>query len=264
MDLRPLGVVLLAWGVTTSAAQSPGLAFDVVSVKRNVSRSFPVAPEARSGGSFVATNTTVEWIVRFAYDLPGYRLVGGPDWIRRDRFDIEARAGREASSEEVRRMVQSLLERRFQLVVSQERRTGSTYALLLERDDKRLGPNLRPSQADCTTAPGEGTMEEQRTPNGGVSTRRTCSPMAVLVSSLADELQGPVDDQTALTGLWDSELSYTGPSRRNADPAPIARDSNEAPALFTAVREQLGLRLERGTGLVDVLVIESVAQPTEN
>ena len=264
MGLRPLVFALVA-GVVAQAAQSPKPAFDVVSIKRSVSGSFPVGPEARAGGSFVATNATLERIVRFAYNVPDYQVSGGPDWVRTDRFDIEARAGRDVSSEELKRMVQAVLENRFQLVIRPERRQVPIYTLLLARNDKRLGLNLRPSAAGCELPVGRGeTMEESRTPNGGVATRRTCASMAALVSSLSNALQGPVDDKTALTGPWDYELSFTGERRRNADTAAIARDPNDAPALFTAVQEQLGLKLEPGRGPIDVLVIESAAQPTEN
>lgn len=107
-------------------------------------------------------------------------------------------------------------------------------------------------------------MEDRRTPNGGVSTQRTCAPMSVLVSSLSNALQAPVEDKTTLTGLWDSDLSYTGERRRNVSAEAAARDPNDAPALLTAVQEQLGLRLESARGPIDVLVIESAAQPTEN
>jgi hypothetical protein len=114
---RPGAAIALIAGVAvTLAAQSPEPAFEVVSIKRGEAGVFPVGPEARRGGSFVATNATLERIVRFAYDLPSYRIVGGPEWVRNDRFSIEARAGRDASAEEIQRMVQTLIRDRFQLV----------------------------------------------------------------------------------------------------------------------------------------------------
>ena len=265
MGFRPLVIAMIAGGVVAQAAQSPKPAFDVASIRRNVSGSFPVGPEARRGGSFIATNTTLAWIVRFAYDLPDYRLVGGPDWVRRDRFDVEARAGGDASAEEIKRLVKALLEDRFQLVIRQERRQGPVYTLVLARSDRQVGPNLRASAAGCAAPGGPGeTNEERRTPNGGVETRRTCASMSALVASFSNALQAPVDDKTALMGMWDFELSFTGERRRNANAAAVAQDPNEAPALFTAVQEQLGLKLEPGRGPVDVFVIESAAQPTEN
>ena len=265
MDVRPLAFALIVGGVVASAAQLPSPAFEVASIKRNVSRSFPVGPQARPGGSFIATNATLERIVRFAYDLPEYRVIGGPDWIRMDRFDVEARADRDLSAEEIRRMVQALLEDRFRLVVRREQREMPIYALRLAREDGRVGPNLRPSAAGCELPGGPGEQGgEVRTANGGVTTRRTCASTATLVSSLSNGLQAPVDDRTGLTGLWAYELSFTGERRRATTPAAIARDPNDAPALLTAVQEQLGLELERGRGPVDVLVIESADQPTEN
>jgi uncharacterized protein (TIGR03435 family) len=154
---------------------------------------------------------------------------------------------------------------RFQLVIRREQREATIYALLPARNDQKLGPNLRPSAAGCPKPAGPGeTMRERRTPNGGVSTQRTCAPMSALVSSLANALQAPVNDKTALTGLWDYELSYTGERRRNATASAVAQDPNDAPALFTALQDQLGLKLESGRGPMDVLVIESAAQPTEN
>ena len=258
-----LGVVggmaaLSAQGVP--AAQPAPPAFEVTSIKRGAPGVFPDGPEARPGGVFLATTATPESVIRFAYGLPSYQVAGGPAWTRTERFDFEARAGREVPVEELRRMVQALLADRFQLVVHREPREMSVYTLLRVRTDGRLGPNLRQSPADC---PGQfGTMEERRTPNGGVTNQRTCAPLQGLISTLSSALQSPVDDRTGLTGRWDSELSFTGERRRGADPSVAARDPNDAPALFTAVQEQLGLKLEPARGPVDVLVIDSVAMPT--
>lgn len=265
MGFRGFAFALVALTPVALGAQSAGTVFEVTSVKPNVSRGFPVGPEARPGGAFVSTNATLESIVRFAYDLPGYRVAGGPDWVRTDRFDIEARAGRDVSSGELRSMVQALLGDRFRLVVRREEREMPVYTLLLARNDTRPGPNLRQSAAGCALPGGPGeTMQERRSPNGGVASRRTCTSIAALASTLASELRAPVDDATALTGLWDYDLSFTGERRRNVDPAVAAGDPNDAPALSTALQEQLGLRLDAGRGHVDVLVIESAAQPTAN
>ena len=265
MTCRPAAVAVLACAAVTLAAQGPPPAFEVVSVKRNVSRSFPVGPEARPGGAFVSTNITLESMIRFAYALPAYRVIGGPAWTRTDRFDVDARAGRDIALEGMRRMVQALLADRFHLVVRTEQREMALYTLLLARDDGSLGPGLRQSAAGCAPPEGRGeTMEERITPNGSTSTRRTCAPITSLVSTLSSALQSPVDDKTALTGRWDSEISFLNERRRRTDPAVAASDPNEAPALLTAVQEQLGLKLESRRGPVDVLVVESAVLPSEN
>jgi uncharacterized protein (TIGR03435 family) len=245
------------------AARQSTAAFEVVSIKENLSASFPMSPAARPGGVFVSTNVTVASIIRFAYNVPDYRLAGGPPWMLSERFDVEARAGRDVSSEELRRMVQALLLDRFRLVVHWEWREMPIYALLFARNDQRVGPSLRPASRDCVELGGRirTSLEERRTVDGGVSSRRTCAPMTTLVSTLAAALQGPVDDQTGLTGFWDYELSYTGERRRNVDPAAVASDPNIAPVLSTAVTEQLGLKLEAARGPVEVLAIDSVERP---
>jgi uncharacterized protein (TIGR03435 family) len=245
------------------AAQQPAPSFQVISIKANVSRSFPAGPEVRPGGSFIAMNATLDRVVRFAFDVPDYRLTGGPDWVRSDRFDIQANAGEEVSPDQMRRMVQALLAQRFQLAIRRESRQMSIYDLLLARNDKQLGRSLRPSAPDCAAPTGPGqTLEEHRSANGGVASRRTCAPMATLVAALSSALQSPVDDKTGLTGLWDYELLFTGERRRGADPAAAARDTNEAPVLSTAIQEQLGLKFEPSRGPVEVLVIDSVERPT--
>jgi uncharacterized protein (TIGR03435 family) len=265
MDMKTLALALVVGGMVAVAAQSSKPAFEVASVKRSVSKSFSFEPPVRPGGAFVAPNDTLEGLIRFAYDLPAYRIVGGPDWMRTDRFDVEARAGRDASLDELRQMVQTMLQDRFQLVVRTEQREMPVHALVLARVDNRVGPNMRQSAADCAKPDGRGeTVEERRTPNGGVATRRTCAPMESLVSSLENALQGPVVDKTTLVGRWDYELSFTGERRRGADPSAAARDPNDAPALFTAVQEQLGLRVEPGRGPVEILIVESAAPPTGN
>jgi uncharacterized protein (TIGR03435 family) len=243
-------------------AQSTLPAFEVVSIKRGTSGVFPVGPEARPGGTFISTNASVERVIRFAYDLPDYQIAGGSGWTRDEAFDIEAKAGRDVPLAELRRMVQALLADRFRLVVRREQREMPIYTLVMARGDRRLGSNLRQSAADCGSPNGpKETREERRTVNGGVATRRTCAPMASLLSIFSTALQSPVRDQTGLTGLWDIELSFTGERRSNADPAAVARDPNDAPALFTAVEEQLGLKLEPTRGPVEVLVIDSVSRP---
>ena len=263
MGRRTVTVGVACLMATTLAAQQPAPSFQVISIKPNVSASFPAAPQTRPGGSFVAMNTTLDRIIRFAFDVPDYRLTGGPDWVRGDRFDIQAKAGEEVSPDQMRRMVQALLAQRFQLAIRRESRQMSIYDLRLVRNDKQLGRGLRPSAPGCAAPGGPGpNLEESRTPNGGVATRRTCAPMATLVAALSSALQSPVDDETGLTGLWDSELSFTGERRRGADPAAVARDTNEAPVLSTAIQEQLGLKLEPSRGPVEVIVIESVERPT--
>ena len=145
------------------AAQQPKPQFEVASVKPQgesisggslghaVSSAANAMPRARPGGLFNPTHASVEHLVMFAYDLRPYRIVGGPDWMRRDLFQINARAESDAPAGQIRLMVQSLLEDRFKLVTHVEPREMRFQALVRARPDGPLGPSLFTID-ECTTA----------------------------------------------------------------------------------------------------------------
>ena len=215
-----LAVALAVVLATASSAQSPTdargpLAFEVASVR-------PSAPGGRGGGIarpvkglVRARGATVRQLVQYAYDIePLLRRdpepEGGPDWIDRDRFDIEARGPADLSFPDSRLRMRSLLAERFTLRVHTEARDLPVYFLMLSRDDRRLGRGLQPSQVDCSAysaalaATGRGAVAKEVGPQCGLS------------------------------------------------------------SIFTALEEQLGLKLESGRAPVDVIVIDSVERPDPN
>jgi uncharacterized protein (TIGR03435 family) len=240
--------------IVTLDAQTPKPTFEVASVKPNLSGSwgFNVSPRP---GFYSATNVPVAVLIQFAYDLQDYQLVGGPGWALTARFDIAARPGREVPTMEQRLMMQSLLEDRFKLVMHTEQREMPVFALVLARSDGRLGPNLRRMPDDC--------VKVKTGANG-------CGPISVVVNSASRQLRAPVIDKTGLTGLFNFSLHYssdgTGPPFLPPIPSSPDRpaDDPNAPSYTAALQEQLGLKLESSRGPVDVLVIDSVQQPTEN
>jgi uncharacterized protein (TIGR03435 family) len=148
-----VGALLIAGvaGVHVSghAAQGPAseARFEVASVKMREGQSRPSPPPSAMsllgrGGVFHA-DFTVASLVQFAYDLRDFQVLGGPDWIRQDGFEINARAGFDPTPEQVRLMVRSLLKERFRLTTHSERRDMRFLALVLARDDRRLGPYIR-------------------------------------------------------------------------------------------------------------------------
>jgi uncharacterized protein (TIGR03435 family) len=124
-------------------AQQPKRTFEVTSVKRSdpSSRSLAIQNIA-PGGRFTSPNSLLSRVIQFAYDIRDPQLIGGPGWGRTDRFDITATVGREVSRAEIVLMLQGLLEDRFGLIVRKEQREMPIHALLLDRSDGRLGPNL--------------------------------------------------------------------------------------------------------------------------
>src|SRR5688572_25554504 len=146
---RWIGLPMVAMGLmVTLSAQAPKPTFDVASVKvhgekltpANVSTAFF---RVRRPGVVTGTHVTVDSLVRFAYGLQGFQVVGAPEWIRRDMFDVDARTAVDAPAAQIRFMVQSLLEDRFKLVTHMERRDMRYAALVLARKDGKLGPYLR-------------------------------------------------------------------------------------------------------------------------
>jgi uncharacterized protein (TIGR03435 family) len=199
--------------------------------------------------------------------LHDIQVTGGPGWINSDRFDIVAKAEGNPSTD-ARLMLRTLLADRFKLMVHHETRELPVYALVIARRDGKLGPQLRPSNlADCLAAPKLSTPSD---PNAAVrcgggflrtgelgARAMEFSTLATTVSNLADR---PVVDRTGLTGTFDWNLQWTA----DRSPSPTGDRSTDSVSLFTALQEQLGLKLEPTRGPVDVLVIDHVERPIED
>ena len=262
------------------------LRFEVASVKRATDASgkvrvgdqvwTSVGARFMPGGAFEAVNATLGSVIRLAYGLREFQTVGGPEWVDTERFDIQARGPQGAVESETPRRLQSLLAERFALKVHRETRDRPIYALVLARANGSLGPRLRQSQGP-PAPPGLGAAGGQCTPPGppGPVSMRLCGvTMASLVDTFLPMYTGRrVVDRTGLTGGFDLALHFdnrqtaagVGPggglpmSPQAAEPA-----ATDAVSIFTALEEQLGLKLEPQTGPAEVLVIDRVERPTPN
>jgi uncharacterized protein (TIGR03435 family) len=262
-----VAILLIVVASSTVLTQTLRPTFEVASVKR---RSGPgpstltQAQGAAPGGAFNMINSTLVRFVMYAYDLRDYQVIGGGDWTRTQRFDISARAGRDAAPAEIRLMLQSLLDDRFRLVTRQEQREVPIYTLLVDRSDGRLGPNIKDSDDDC-----KAVVQRPANVPPGAATGTGCGQMSTIVRGVSTWMGAPVIDKSGLTGRYayfmyyspDLPLSSLGgmilpPTTSSVDP--------NLPSYATALREQLGLKLEASRGPIDVLVIDSVQQPTEN
>lgn len=215
-------------------------------------------------------NAPLLLLIQSAYGFRDSQLVDVPEWASSARFDVTAKAGADINPEQRTLMLQALLGERFKLAVHREFREMPIYALVAARDDRRVGPNLRRSEIDCSpearsTRPG--TAGAGTSPSTGGINRPTCGSFTVgsslvaggitlaqLASALTRRVDRIVVDRTGLDGLFDVDLTWTA----------LTPASDAGPSIFTAVQEQLGLRLERARGPVEVLVIDRVQRPTEN
>jgi uncharacterized protein (TIGR03435 family) len=252
-------LVLSASGETVPlAAQAKLLVFDVASVKPNRT-STNLITQTMSPSGVIFENLSLEQIISQAYQLRTYLIAGLPGWARQENFDIQAKTSEPHTIPEQLQMLRNLLADRFGLLTHREPREIRLYELSIASSDGTLGSQLRRSTLDCSTKPSPCRLRMQNAP-GGASTDviATGAEWARLRAGIETELDGPLRDRTSLQGLFDMELRFG----RNQLQRDIAPDSSSA--LFTAVREQLGLKIERTVGQWDVLVIDAVMRPTAN
>jgi uncharacterized protein (TIGR03435 family) len=256
--------------------------FEVASVKPNKSGDNRVMIGIQPGGRVNASNVALRMLLRQAFNVQDFQIVGGPDWIGTDRFDVIAKApegdGGEISQDRLRLMLRALLVERFKLAFHNETRDVPIYALVKARPDGKLGPNLAPAAVDCTARGRRGGGPPPAPPQPGQ--KMECGfmigfgrmnvggmPIGQLAQALSQQLGRVVLDKTELAGAYDFELTYApealggGPGGPLVNGAPPPGDPN-APTLPTALQEQLGLKLDSQRGPVDVVVIDRVEQPT--
>jgi uncharacterized protein (TIGR03435 family) len=206
----------------------------------------------------MAQNYSLKMLLQYAYDLNEDSIVGIPSQLDSKRFDIKAKisdpdldALKKQSPEQERLMILPLLTERFQLKTHMETRTGSIYELVVAKG----GPKLKPA-TDEASRTGVG-MSINWTGNNSKLTANS-QPMASLAKALSGQLHRSVIDKTGLTGNYDLTLQWT------PDGAPVSTDADSAPSIYTAVQEQLGLKLQPAKAPVEVLVVDHAAMPTEN
>jgi uncharacterized protein (TIGR03435 family) len=193
------------------------------------------------------------------------RIVGIPPWADLERYDISAKT--EAPLNDLRILLRTLLRDRFTFRAHTETRAAPAFLLTLARPNQPLGPKLQPTTVNCDDAEAVRKARETKPAGaplcGGVSGRNRIWMSGMRISTLANAiaslLDRPVVDRTGLTGRFDFDLEYTATS----DLANLA-DAADRVSIFTAIQEQLGLRLQAEDVPLEVLVIDAIERPTEN
>ena len=274
--------VLVALATPARAQPAPATAFEVATVRENTSSETRRRIEVLPSGQFNAINMTLREILSIAYPSEGGRfrhanqLIGGPGWLESARFDIIAKmdgahgvdtnkpgfaasaADRDAV-ERVRLMLHHLLAERFKLRLHFETRQLPIYNLVIAKSTGELGPEIKKATTDCMEEwKRQGRPEARALVCGSIQRARGAGmtghavEMGPFVRDLYDWTGRLVVDRTGLTGRFDFTLNF----------APDGTTDTDAPSIFTAVQEQLGLKLEPATGPVEVLVIDAAERPT--
>jgi uncharacterized protein (TIGR03435 family) len=220
-------------------------------------------------GTFTANNVALKNLMQYqAYGIPQQRILGGPKWLDSVRFDIEAKTdgtgadqiqklGNEQRRIQIQQMFQQLLADRFKLAVHWETRELPVYTLVAAKNGPTLQKTTLPEGAASTSS------GDDRLTAKGVTMEEFCK---VLTADASRDIGRVVIDKSGIAGRYDFSLKWTpqidtGGANTGADGAATA---DSGPSIFTAVQEQLGLKLESAKGPVQVLVIDHVEMPQEN
>lgn len=263
--MRPLALALLLSGVVAQSAptfdliaQSPAAPeFDVISIRRNVTRTGTGG--GVQGARYVANNMTTIGLIMGGYQIGAERVDGAPEWTMVEGYDIVAQAANDIAPGQLPAMLQALLRDRFKLVARRETRELPAYALTPARPGV-LGPRLKRTAVDCTNAEAVAKARAGAPPGVPVCTGRPNSgrmflagfTMNALTQALVVIAGRQVVNATGLDGRFDIELEWG------------TLDNPDAPSIFTAVQEQLGLRLQPTTAPIELLVVDRIERPSEN
>lgn len=238
-------------------AQPQRLTFEVSSVKRSASTSNDGWVRFTPGG-LTAENAPLRFIITFAYHIRDFQLAGAPGWIESERYEISAKAEGKPSPDQIRLMLQSLLEDRFRLKIRRGTEQRTAYLLTPAKG----GLKLPDSGADCAALaddpPAKGKSKFQCGSWFGSDDRFTGMKISMTQFGewLSNQLGRPVIDRTGYTGQFDIQLHWSTDDQ--------ADSPNAAPAIFTAVQEQMGVKIESGKGPVEILTIDHVEKPDAN
>lgn len=277
-----------------TGAALPLPSFEVVSVKRDTSGGNTIWMGGPDVGSYTASNVTAKMLIEFAYDMKDFQVFAKPSWIDSERFDIDAKVEDSLAEQlqkltsvqqqrQMRSMVRSLLADRFQLNVTQATKQLPVYALVVAKGGPKLAEAAptdtqghpgstapAPSPSGRLPAPSPPTMMMEIEAAGEANLIAKAAPIANLVSSLSQLLNREVLDETGLKGTYDFTLKWKSERGFGSVPLPppgaVAEATPDAggTSIFTALMEQVGLRLESRTGPVDTITINHIEEPSAN
>jgi uncharacterized protein (TIGR03435 family) len=225
-------------------------------------------------GTFMMTNQPIRSIILAASPVPTREVAGAPDWVNTERYDIIAKPPAGATREETSLMWRALFADRMKLAAHIEEQERTTFALVLARADGRLGPQLKPSTLDCGSRPAGSPPQPAAPPasfthfvnrcgmaGNGTSIISGGITMEQFARSLSGRAGGLVNDATSLPGFYALTLTFARPRGPNT---PLDTIPDDAPDFFTALQEQLGLKLKPEKSKVPIFIVDHIERPSAN
>jgi uncharacterized protein (TIGR03435 family) len=262
--MKPLRLILFLALTTAASAQAPSLPtpeeanmqFEVASIR-------PTKPDAQGGGikattggdGYTAAGVPVKLMIALMYRIPMRQIKGAPDWVEKDRYDIDAKADKKYNIDDLHAMYQNMLIDRFKLKYHLETKEANAYVLTVDKSGLKMTPNNKPQD-----------FEIPWIPQGFGVVRGTRVPVPYLCWNLGQILQDderPVVDQTGLKGFYDFTLTFL-PNNAEQFRDRLPAEVFDRPTIFAALPAQLGLKLTAQKGPVTYFVIDHIERPTEN
>jgi len=251
--MTSLVLLALAYRVAVTLASAQAPSFEVASIKPSNDLGNETWVMQDQSGNLTGHNATLKALIRSAYNVRDHQIVGGPAWIDVDRYDVLAKPQRRVTGAEFRQMIQTFLGDRFSLKIHRETRDLPAFALTVGKKGARLSESKGGEGSGCGY-------------NAGLLTCKKVT-MATLAQTLARRLGRTVVDTTELTGSYDLRLEWTPDESQVPGPAEngrLAGTESGEPSLFSAIQQQVGLKLDPIKAPVEVIIIDTAERPRQN
>lgn len=276
-----VAVLLLATGsplraqAEVAAASSPIFEYDVASIKLNTSGSASVGVRNTPDG-YSVTNVQVQELMQWAFGVQSYQMIAAPEWFASERYDIEAKmdpavadAFQKLNADDRRtarqHMLQTLVMDRLKMTIHRETRELPVYSLVIGKGGSKL-QETKPSAPGVPVPRGGVSVRNSRTGSGPMTLTVLHCTNTELPNVFVPHVGRTIIDKTGLTSVYDFTLQFMPDGAAVAPGAGAGSSATDpsAPSIFTAIQEQLGLKLEAGKGPVEVMVIDHAERPSGN
>jgi uncharacterized protein (TIGR03435 family) len=248
-----LALAIMAATLWEPAIQAQGLVFEAAAIKPNTSGSGSSSTDS-SNGLLRITNQTLLRMIQYAYNVREFQISGGPGWIRSERYDVTAKPENSVHDQQIRQMLQLLLAERFHLQLHRQTQEGQVYILVIAK----AGFKLQPVPESDNSGISSNSNAIKTILKGNHAT------MEELAASLGNRVGRPVIDKTGMSGKFDFELSWVADLTVHTGATDPGIPDVSGPSIFTALQEQLGLRLDSQRGPIETMVIDRAEKPSEN